>query len=128
MIVADASAVLAILLYEPERQHFIDRLTDAGRVIISPVNYWEVLARALSTDGQAGLERAEDVLKSFGIEIVPVDADAARIAADAFARFGKRTPAALNLGDCFAYALAKQRGAPLLYKGGDFAKTDVAAA
>lgn len=128
MIVADASAILAILLEEPDRQHFVDQLTNATQIVMSPVNYWEVLSRAFATDGQTGFERAEGVIQGFGIDIVPIDADTARIAADAFARFGKRTPAALNLGDCFAYALAKQRTAPLLYKGGDFAKTDIAAA
>ena len=65
---------------------------------------------------------------AFGVEIATIDAVMARAAADAFARFGRRTPAALNLGDCFAYALAQAHAAPLLFKGDDFARTDVIAA
>ena len=64
-----------------------------------------------------------------GIEIVPLDADLARESRAAFIRYGKgRHPAGLNFGDCVSYALARSRGLPLLYKGGDFAKTDVASA
>lgn len=128
MMIADASAILAILLYEPERQHFIDKLNGASQIAMSPVNYWEVLVRAHASDGASGVERAEHVMASFGVEVIAIDLDSARAAADAFARYGKRTPAKLNMGDCFAYALARQRNAPLLYKGDDFAKTDVAAA
>jgi ribonuclease VapC len=128
MIVADASAVLAILLYEPDRQHFIDKLTNATQVVMSPVNFWEVLVRAHATDRSSGVTTAEQVMRSFAIQIVPIDLDTARIAADAFTRFGKRSAGGLNLGDCFAYALAQQRSAPLLFKGNDFSKTDVAPA
>jgi len=128
MIVADASATPAILLTEPERAVFTAKLSDAPSVLMSPVNYWEVLVRANAMDGAKGVSEAEHVLASFNIQVVSVDIEAARLAAEAFARFGRRTPAGLNLGDCFAYALARQRSAPLLYKGGDFAKTDIAAA
>ncbi len=128
MIVADASAILAILLDEPERQRFIELLNDNAEILMSPVNYWEVLVRALASDGPSGRERAEHVIASFGIEIAQIDADITRAAVDAFARYGKRAPAKLNMGDCFAYALAKQRNAPLLYKGADFAHTDIVAA
>lgn len=128
MIVVDASAMLAILLQESDRQRLVDTLKNSPQPLMSPVNYWEVLVRAQASDGPSGVERAENVMRSFDIQVVAIDLETTRIAADTFARFGKRTPAALNLGDCFAYALAKQRGAPLLYKGGDFSKTDVAAA
>lgn len=127
MIVVDASAVLAIHLAEPERDAFTAKLL-ASPSVMSPIGVWEVLVRAHAIDGQAGRERADRLITNFGIEIPSIDAATARLAADAFIRFGKRTPAALNLGDCFAYALAKQRNASLLYKGEDFAKTDVAAA
>jgi ribonuclease VapC len=95
---------------------------------MSPVNFWEVLVRAHATDGSIGVMNAERVMRSFVIQVVPMDLETARIAADAFARFGKRAAGGLNLGDCFAYALAMQRGAPLLFKGIDFTKTDVASA
>jgi len=128
MIVADASAILAILLVEPEREDFVAKLKAASAIIISPVNYWEVLVRAHTIDGSPGVIQAEEVMRSFDIEVVSIDADNAQLASQAFARYGKRTPAKLNLGDCFAYALAKQRNAPLLYKGEDFTHTDITAA
>lgn len=128
MIVVDASALLAIFLSEPERDRFARRLRSGAPVSMSPVNLWETLVRASAVDGANGRIEIENLVANFDIQIVPIDAEAARLAADAFARFGKRTPAALNLGDCFAYALAKQRNAPLLFKGDDFAKTDIEAA
>lgn len=128
MIIADASAILAILLVEPDRDLFVAKCQGASELVMSPVNYWEVLVRAQALDGARGEERAEQVMRSFDIKVANIDADVARAAADAFARFGKRAPARLNLGDCFAYALAKSRGAPLLFKGDDFTKTDIVAA
>jgi len=129
MIVVDASAIVAIYLGEPERRGFVRRIKQAvAGAIMSPVNLWEALACAHAVNGDAGRLRMERLIARLGIQIAPIDAETARLAAEAFARFGKRTPAALNLGDCFAYALAKQRGAPLPYKGDDFARTDIAAA
>jgi ribonuclease VapC len=127
MIVVDASALLAIHLAEPERDEFTLRVIGSSSVM-SSVNYWESLVRAQALDRQDGRDKIDQLLATLQVEIVAPDASTARLAADAFARFGKRTPAGLNLGDCFAYALAKQRNAPLLYKGDDFAKTDIVAA
>lgn len=127
MIVVDASAVLAIHFAEQERGEFTAKLVRSPS-IISPVNAWEVLVRAHAVDGSDGRKKAEQLLDSVGVAVVPVDFEVARIAADAFAQFGKLTPARLNLGDCFAYALARQRNAPLLFKGDDFTKTDIVAA
>lgn len=127
MIVVDALALLAIYLREPERDRFIQALRMSGQCQMSPVNLWETLVRAAALDGAAGAAEIGQLVANFGIAITPIDADTARFAANAFARYGKRTPAGLNLGDCFAYALAKQRNAPLLYKGDDFTKTDVEA-
>ncbi|MFT4253406.1 MAG: type II toxin-antitoxin system VapC family toxin [Caulobacter sp.] len=127
MIVVDASAIVAILLNEPEADAFSARLatTTDGRVM-SAVNYWEVLAKAEVTRGETGRQEAEYLLQAFGIEIVMADAEQTRLAIDAFIRFGRRTPAGLNLGDCFAYALARTHGdGALLYKGDDFARTDL---
>lgn len=72
--------------------------------------------------------RVDQVLAALAIDLVPVTAAHLELAREAHARFGKGTghPAGLNMGDCFAYALARERGAPLLYKGGDFAQTDLA--
>ncbi|OQW56692.1 MAG: hypothetical protein A4S17_13670 [Proteobacteria bacterium HN_bin10] len=126
-MVVDASAILAIHLDEPEREAFRERILQATG-IMSPVNYWEALVRAQAFDGEAGRDKIVQLIDFLDIEIVAVDVETAELAAHAFARFGKRAPAKLNMGDCFAYALAKSRGAPLLYKGGDFAKTDIEAA
>ena len=127
MIAVDASAVLAIYFNEPERAAFLTRISGV-RAFMSPVNLWEVLVRAQAVDGEAGRGAAEQLIAGLGIEIVTIDSDTARASADAYARFGKRSSGGLNLGDCFAYALAKARGLPLLFKGNDFSKTDIAPA
>lgn len=127
-MVIDASALVAILRLEPERDEFARAILRAPVKLMSPVNWLEVAIRA----ERARIEDVE-VLDAFvsaaEIEIVPVDQFQMRIAHIAWRDFGKgRHPAKLNLGDCFAYALAKHSGEPLLYKGGDFARTDVIAA
>jgi ribonuclease VapC len=130
MIAVDASAVLAILLDEPEADVFRAVLGGAGGAVMSPVNYWEVLVRAHSIGGLQGRAIAESLLEALNIMIASGDAAAARRAAEAFATYGKGSGsgAQLNLGDCFAYALAERESEGLLFKGGDFPKTDVAAA
>jgi ribonuclease VapC len=125
LITVDASAVLAILLGEPEGPAFKRVLLNAGHSVISPVNHWEVLARAYGEAGDLGRMKAEALLAEFNIHVGSVDAETSRAAADAFARVGRRTPAGLNLGDCFAYALAAAKGDGLLCKGEDFPKTDI---
>ncbi|HEV2365377.1 MAG TPA: type II toxin-antitoxin system VapC family toxin [Caulobacteraceae bacterium] len=125
MIVVDASAVLAILLEEPEAKDCFRILRDSAGSKMSAVNFWEVLVRARAVGSEPGALAAEQLLIDAELEIVPADREAAREAARAFARYGRRTSAGLNLGDCFAYALAKREGAPLLYKGDDFSRTDI---
>lgn len=125
MIVVDASALLAIYLDETERPSFIAAIAAAERAVIAPVNAWEALARAQALDGEAGAQQMLDLMAVLGVETVPAGLDEVRAAVAAFARFGRPRPAGLNLGDCFAYALASQAGAPLLFKGADFARTDV---
>ena len=127
MIAVDASAILAILLAEPEGPRFEALLTaEAG--VISAVNYWEVLVRARRAAGVRGKDVATALIAQLGIEIRPATAADAERAADAFERFGRGTPAGLNLGDCFAYALASAEGDGLLYKGNDFPRTDILSA
>jgi ribonuclease VapC len=125
MIVVDASAVLAIYLNEPERGVFLEVLTKAAQLEMTAVNAWEVLARARSVNGVEGAREAEALLAALGITVVSTSLDDVRAAVDAFSLYGRKTSANLNLGDCFAYALAKKRQAPLLFKGDDFDKTDV---
>lgn len=127
MIVVDASALVAILAGEPEAETFLTLLVETPS-LLSPLGFWETTVaarRALGPDAQQSLLGLMDALR---IEIAAAGVETARIAVEAEARFGKRTPAKLNLGDCFAYALAKEHKLPLLYKGEDFSRTDVAPA
>lgn len=125
MIVVDASAVLAIILGEEEADIFEDALAAAAGALISPVNYWEVLVRSQGEFGQVGVDHAETLMEQANIAIAPSDRETARAAAKAFARFKGRPGGRLNMGDCFAYALAVQEGDGLLFKGNDFTKTVV---
>jgi ribonuclease VapC len=127
VIAVDASAVLAILLGESEEARFRSLLRGAGGVI-SSVNFWEVLARVHREEGPEGAWRAEDLMHRLGIDVATAGRDEARLAYEAFARFGKGCGGPLNLGDCFAYALAEIEGDGLLFKGDDFPVTDVRSA
>ena len=124
MVVVDASALVAILMNEPECDVFLD-VIGRSTCRLSPVGYWEAATTLERYRGQVGLEDLNRLLDNFDIRITPADEWTARESSVARRRFGKRTPAGLNLGDCFAYALARQLDAPLLYKGGDFGLTDV---
>lgn len=128
MIAVDASALLAILLDEPEGPPMRDLLLRADEAFLSPVGYWEAATKLRSHHGDAGVVRLDRLLTELHITIFPASETSARLASGAEARFGKRTPARLNLGDCFAYALARQVDAPLLFKGADFPLTDVRSA
>ena len=125
MITVDASAILAILLDEPEGQSFKEALLQNGSSVISPINYWEVMVRFRATHGRNGLSLAEALLEECGVEVRDLTPKHGRLAVDAHERYGRATPAKLNLGDCFAYALAATEGDGLLFKGDDFPKTDV---
>ncbi len=123
-LVVDASAVLAILLGEPDAEEYLTKLEVASQVWISPVNWWEVQVRFKEKAGAAGESMADEWAKDLRISVEPITLIHARLAAAAFARYRGR-PARLNLGDCFAYALAQEKRVALLYKGNDFAQTDV---
>jgi ribonuclease VapC len=124
VIVVDTSAVVAIFREQPERTRLLTALTRASARSMSAGNYLEC---AMVLDRRAGGRADLDQwLQDRTITVVPVDLALAQRAADAFVRFGKgRHPAALNYGDCFAYALARSLEAPLLFKGEDFARTDI---
>lgn len=129
----DASALAAILLEEPDGTRFAQAIDEApGRdCITSPIAVFEA-ALAVNRTEAAGIERAEVVVLSLlrrsGVAVRPIDENVGTLAIAAHARYGKGSghPARLNLGDCFAYAMAKQHGVPILYKGDDFAQTDLA--
>jgi len=125
-VIVDASALCAILLNESDGAAFAKAIARARKFLISPLQVWETcvsVSRELSGDRSDQVNLAID---SFRIEIADLGSRETLLALEAWRRFGKgRHPAGLNLGDCFAYALAKSRGLPLLYKGDDFSKTDV---
>ena len=126
----DASALVAILLDEPERASLSDRLEDSPVRLTSPVAFFEA-AVALMRHSRVSRRIAErdvrDLLGKATIEIIPITDEIGRAALAAFDRYGKRSghPAQLNMGDCFAYGAARILGVPLLYKGDDFAKTEL---
>lgn len=128
MIVVDASALVAILLEEPEAEQFREFLLRNPGAHLSPIGYWEAATRLRSLRGNDGIVELDIVIRNFLIEIQPATSRTTRLASEAEKLFGKRTAARLNLGDCFAYALAKELDAALLFKGGDFTQTDIRSA
>ncbi len=127
-MIIDSSAIVAILRGEPEAEPFLASIRSQSELVMSAGNYLET---GIVIDGEkdavlsAGLDPLFDQL---GIATVPVTASQAKIARQAYRDFGKDSghPAKLNFGDCFAYALAAERGEPLLYKGDDFAHAGLA--
>ena len=128
-MIVDTSALVAILYREPEAVRFVEAIHDAPLPKISVANYVElaiVVERQLGADG---MRQAEAFFRRAGLVIEPVTREHGGLARQAFLDFGKgRHRAALNFGDCFAYALAKATGEPLLFKGEDFSNTDIRAA
>ena len=128
-MILDSSAVIAILLKEPDSELYIQAITRAPHCRMSAGNFVEL---AIVIEGQFGMEVARQcdaLFRRIAVVIEPVTVEQAYLARQAFHDFGKgRHPAGLNFGDCFAYALAKSTGEPLLFKGQDFRKTDIAAA
>lgn len=125
MIVIDASALVAILADEPERSAYLTVMGRAAAHSLSPVGYWEASVNMMRHRGQGGVEDLDRLLALFGVEQPAITKNTSSIAFSAHRRFGRGTPAGLNLGDCFAYALAKEMDAPLLFKGNDFGQTDL---
>ena len=130
MIVADTSAIVAIAFAEPEREAFVAALERAERTLVSSVTAVEARRVVHARRGQRAVVLVDDLLRLPFFEIVPPGAAEMDAAYAAFVAYGKGNghPAALNFGDVFSYALAKTRGLPLLYKGRDFAETDIASA
>ncbi len=125
-MIVDASALLAVLLDEAEAPDFAAAICAIERPALSAVNYLEVAIRIDRRDSLLLAQKFDDFLAFSGIEVVPVSLPQTRLARRAYAEFGKgRHRAGLNFGDCFAYALAKESGRPLLFKGEDFRHTDI---
>jgi ribonuclease VapC len=125
-MVLDASALLAILLDEPERRSFTTAIEAAPRRIISAASLLECALVVEARRGEPAGRELDLLIHRGGVAVVAVDADQVDVARSAWRRYGKgRHPAGLNFGDCFAYALAYVTGEPLLFKGDDFAQTDL---
>jgi ribonuclease VapC len=128
-MVIDSSALLAIFLEEPDASSYLSAILNDRKRLISAASLLEtsiVAMRRRQPDPIAALDILTTRLR---LTIVPVDHEQVLLARDGFRRFGKgRDKAGLNFGDCFAYALAKQCGEPLLFKGQDFGQTDVTVA
>ena len=129
MIIVDSSSLVAIIKGEPDAQLFADFMRDTPRLIMSASTKLEIMIVAGGQFADEGLRRARLLITDLDFDIAPWTDALSDLAATAFMRFGKgRHPAKLNFGDCISYALAKSLDAPLLYKGGDFAKTDIRSA
>ena len=125
-MVIDTSAIVAIALNEPDAPEIETKIADDPVRLISVATVLEATMVIETRLGDAGGRELDLWLFKISAEIVPVDAEQADVARRAWRRFGKgRHAAALNFGDCFSYALALTRGESLLFKGEDFARTDV---
>ena len=125
MIVVDASALVAIGLDETDSEAFLQAIATSDAAVVSAINYVETGVVLVRHGIFAARDHLDDWLRAFSVEVVDSPGSGAAALA-AYLRFGRGFhPAKLNLADCFAYALARQLDAPLLYKGDDFAKTDI---
>jgi ribonuclease VapC len=125
-MILDSSALVAILFKEPEAERLAATIRDTDATAIAAPTLLEtaIVAEGRTLPGMA--EKLDALMGTIRPEIVPFTAAHASLARDAWHRYGKgRHKAGLNLGDCFSYALAKERGQPLLFKGEDFAATDI---
>ena len=114
---------------EPEAEHFVSTISLAPSRLMSVASYLETAIVLESRRGDEGAARLDRILAEARIELVPVSVEQAHAARETWRRYGKGNhPAALNFGDCFSYALAETTGEPLLYKGNDFAQTDISTA
>ena len=121
-MIVDTSALIAILRAEPEARAFAIAIADADRRRISAANYLEAAIVIDGSHDPIASRRFDDFLREAAIAIEPVTAEQAKVAREAYRDFGRGSghAARLNFGDCFAYALAKTTGEPLLFKGDDF--------
>jgi ribonuclease VapC len=130
MVVVDSSALVAILMQEDDANDLSHAIFTAEKAIMSAVTRLECTIVMVNKMGLGGDEVAEAAILALGIEIVDFDANQATAARNAHLNYGRgqKHPAKLNFGDCMAYALAKSRNLPLLFKGNDFSQTDILSA
>jgi ribonuclease VapC len=128
-MIVDSSAIIAILRNEPDAGAMIEALQEASVRRISAVTYVEAAVVADNDRHPVLSRRLDELVRNAQMRIEPVSPGQAEIARQAYRDFGKgRHRAGLNLGDCFAYALAKEKGETLLFKGDDFCHTDIESA
>jgi ribonuclease VapC len=128
LIVVDASALVAIGLDDSDSEAFLQAITTSDAAVMSAINYVETGIVLVRHGIFAARDHLDDWLRAFSVEVVDSPGSGAAALA-AYLRFGRGFhPARLNLADCFAYALARQLDVPLLYKGDDFAQTDIRSA
>lgn len=129
-MIVDTSALFAIIRLEQDHEYFVERILADPRALVSAGSLIELQVVSIRKNVYDALKSIEDLITGLNITVVAVDHAQVRIAGQAFARYGQGSGAiaALNFGDCFAYALSKATGEPLLFKGKDFTKTDVAVA
>jgi ribonuclease VapC len=129
VIVIDTSAIVALLSNEPDADLYEAAIAGAEESCISAASALECTFVLESRYGDVGSQKLDQLFLEQGIAVIPFDDEQLRLARAAFRRFGRgRHPARLNLGDCFAYGLAKHLTAPLLFKGEDFRQTDIESA
>jgi ribonuclease VapC len=125
-MIVDTSAALAVVLGEPGFEAFASAISASETRRISAASFLEASIVAETRAGDRGLRQFDSFIRESELAIEPVTHEHALIAREGFSNYGKgRHPAGLNFGDCFAYALAKSTGEPLLFKGEDFRQTDV---
>jgi ribonuclease VapC len=126
-MILDTSAIVAILQDEPESPAFAQAVEDNRPVRVSAANWLEAAILVDGNRSPALSRRFDELLREAAVEVEPVTTQQAELAREAYRAFGRGSghPAHLNFGDCFAYALAMERDEPLLFKGKDFAHTDV---
>lgn len=128
-MVVDSSALVAIVLEEPDADIFERSIKRANDPVLSTVSFVESAMVLFGRLGEEGLQQLDHFVVDSDLMCVAVDLRQAQAAREAWQKFGKgNSPARLNLGDCFSYALARTLDRPLLFKGGDFLRTDVAVA
>jgi len=127
VVVLDSSALVAIFRGEADSADLTERAMSYKRRVMSAATWLESAIVCEGAKDKGGGDRFERMVAALGVEIVPVALAQARLALHTFKRFGKgrSARASLNYGDCFGYALAKELAAPLLFKGDDFAQTDL---
>jgi ribonuclease VapC len=127
-MILDTSAVIAILRNEPERDALITAMTDANDILsMSAGSYLEAIVVARENKRVSPARQLDELINDYSVDVAAFTPHQARIAGEAYRRFGKGSghAAQLNFGDCMTYALAKDLGKSVLFKGGDFSKTDI---